>query len=128
MSASLVIGSPVSAGTAAAMVSIALSIFAAAFLAVTRDHPVRFQLQIAVCPIGRPCALNASTTLWTVGCSRLSQIAPASAGVGLLIRGGFGAPGQLCLLHALTVPAAIGRPAAVNRAATSRQVGRSRLW
>src|SRR5258708_1962555 len=77
---------------------------------------------------GRPCALNASATLCRVGCSRLSQIACACAGVGLSVLGASGTPGHPCFFHRVMVLEQIGRPAAVNRAATSAPLGRSRLY
>src|SRR6202022_1761124 len=93
------VASPVKAGRAAAIFSTALLAFAATFRAVTPDHPACLQFPMAAGLTVRPCALNALATLRRLGCSRLSQTALASAGVGLSVLGAFATPGHPCFFH-----------------------------
>jgi len=108
---------PPRAGTASALIRVALLVFARVFAGVP-DHPARLQFPMVARQTCRPCALSAAATFSQVGLSTASHIDCASAGVALSVRRVLGTPFHPCFFHRLMLRAVIGRPAAVNRAAT----------
>src|SRR3954469_23186613 len=105
------------AAAAAALVRAALLVFARVFASVA-DHPARLQSPMVVLQTCRPWALSAAATLSQLGFSTASHIACASAAVAMSVRTVRGTPFHPCFFHRLMLLAVIGRPAAVNRAAT----------